>query len=463
MTVSMRVKAVLLVGAILAGAGIAAPAGAADANAAAVARARAEYWTPERMAAAIPRDLIVDERGRGYLRRPDGSLQPRGSDPAVPTGADGPAVTNRDPLAGATIGASHQFEATVTDADGVRSVSFRVGREGGTMQSFSATRQQGTNVWAVTISGFTDGAWQWSVTARDGVKQRGGNTTVAATTPFTVGTGGGGGGGGSDPSVVANDDWSAGGVAQTAVGRVFFEMPSNARLTKWSGYVCSGTVAQDGTAGRSVVITAAHCVYDDVYKAFARNVLFIPNQDATTGTGTDRDCSNDPLGCWAPSHGTVDVNWTNRAWPDNIPWDYAYYSVPDGAHSGAGSGGALDAAANALPISFSAPAVGASTYALGYSYSDDPNLMYCKEGLAVEGSYSDWWLASCGLSGGASGGPWIQSMDLATGSGSIISVNSWGYSNQPGMAGPRLAGTTAECLFDRAKTSGGNDIAASCP
>ena len=34
--------------------------------------------------------------------------------------------------------------------------------------------------------------------------------------------------------------------------------------------------------GRSLVLTAAHCIYDDVSGTFARNVLFVPNQDATT-------------------------------------------------------------------------------------------------------------------------------------------------------------------------------------
>lgn len=36
------------------------------------------YWTKTRIAGAIPRDLVLDERGLGYLRRPDGSLQPHG-------------------------------------------------------------------------------------------------------------------------------------------------------------------------------------------------------------------------------------------------------------------------------------------------------------------------------------------------------------------------------------------------
>ena len=39
-------------------------------------------------------------------------------------------------------------------------------------------------------------------------------------------------------------------------------------------------------------------------------------------------------------------------------------------------------------------------------------------------------------------------MDTTSGSGSVISVNSWGYINSPGMAGPKLAGSSAECLFN---------------
>ena len=94
------------------------------------------------------------------------------------------------------------------------------------------------------------------------------------------------------------------------------------------------------------------------------------------------------------------------------------------------------------------------THGLGYSYSDDPNFMYCADDLTeVEGSAVNWWLPFCGLSGGSSGGPWLQP---ATGSGPIISVNSWGYTTSPGMAGPKLSGNTASCLFNVAK---GNSFA----
>jgi len=42
-------------------------------------------------------------------------------------------------------------------------------------------------------------------------------------------------------------------------------------------------------------------------------------------------------------------------------------------------------------------------------------------------------------------------MDVATGNGPVISVNSWGYTTSPGMAGPMLDTTRASCLFGEAK------------
>jgi hypothetical protein len=78
--------------------------------------------------------------------------------------------------------------------------------------------------------------------------------------------------------------------------------------------------------------------------------------------------------------------------------------------------------------------------------------MYCAEDMTEEGGVN-WWLPSCGLSGGSSGGPWVQPMDTTSGNGPIISVNSWGYTTSPGMAGPKLVGTSADCLFGEAVNS----------
>jgi hypothetical protein len=431
-----------------------------------------DYWTPARRAAAQPRDLVVDHRGLGYLRRADGSLRPHGhqvasvaaqqpTPQAKPVGGGDttpPSISNMDPN-GATIGASYDFSATVTDASGLKSVTFVVTYpDGATMQSFAASNSGG-DTWSTSLSGFTDGAWSWHVEAKDNAT-RGGNTAVSAEVPFTVDTGGGGGG---DTGIISNAEWTGGGAIQTAAGRLFYEMPSNPRLKRWAGYVCSGTVVTDSTTGRSVILTASHCVYDDANKAFARNVLFIPNQAETTGAGTDSNCDNDPLGCWVADFGVVDVNWTTRTFPDNVAWDYAFYVVEDVASSHQGPGiDILDAAANTMAINFNTPSAddpandgpGAPdyTHGMGYSYSDDPNFMYCAEDMENMDA-ANWWLPNCDLSGGSSGGPWLQPFDESTGSGPVISVNSWGYTTSPGMAGPKLSGTSASCIFAAAKSN----------
>lgn len=436
-----------------------------------------DYWTAERIQSAKPRDLVIHTNGLGYIKNKDGSFTPHGHDKllqldaqpkAKPSQQKGkpsgettpPVITPIEPSDGAIVGASQRFAANVTDESGVKSVSIIITPPSGASQSFVANRSSG-DTWETSISGFTNGSgWSWQIEATDNASRKG-NTAVSPLYSFSVDTGAGGGGGGGGAGgdyVVTNSRWTEGGLIIQATGRLLYEMPTDRRLRRWSAYVCSGSVATDMASGRSVIITAAHCVYEDVYKAFARNVLFIPNQDGTTGSGTDSNCSNDPVGCWAPSFGVVDTDWTNRSFPDNIPWDYAYYVVNDtGAHTGASSSSdALDIAVGSIDINFTAPEVNDGdnsaispdfTHGLGYSFSDDPFFMYCAEDMTTEGT-DNWWLPSCGLSGGSSGGPWIQ--PLSNGTGPLMSVNSWGYTTSPGMAGPKLNGTSASCLFNEA-------------
>jgi hypothetical protein len=431
-----------------------------------------DHWTPERRAAATPRDLVIDEQGLAYLRGRSGALVPYGHTvSATPMAGDGagPTVTNMSPANGATVGTSVTLSATVSDPSGVKGVKVYVQQGTGRAQSFAAG-QGANNVWSVNLSGFSAGAWKWWLVASDAAKPS--SSTTSPTVSFTVSTSGGGGGGGGGGGTVPNAQWNGQGVVQDAVGRIYFEMPDNARLTRWAGYVCSGTVVNDGTSGRSIIITASHCVYDDANKAFARNVLFIPDQDETTGTGTDLNCANDPIGCWTPNFGVVDVNWTTRTFPDNVHWDYAFYVVRDsGAHSAGISAASdtLDAAVVAMDVSFAAPVAGDVTHALGYSYAVDPQFMYCADPMQNMNA-DNWFLPNCGLTGGSSGGPWSQPFNVSTGNGPIISVNSWGYTTGPGMAGPKLSGTSAACVFAAAKSSafgtftdGNAGVKASCP
>jgi hypothetical protein len=59
-------------------------------------------------------------------------------------------------------------------------------------------------------------------------------------------------------------------------------------------------------------------------------------------------------------------------------------------------------------------------------------------------------LACAALLATTSATAFAASEDEGTGQGPIISVNSWCYTNQPGMAGPRLWGSSAEGVFAQA-------------
>ncbi|TDG12873.1 hypothetical protein E2F43_15045 [Seongchinamella unica] len=210
---------------------------------------------------------------------------------------------------------------------------------------------------------------------------------------------------------------------------------------------------------RSIILTAAHCVHEGPGGGFAESAIFIPNQAGTDGSRTDFDCNNDPLGCWVVDFGVVSNDWVANAWPNSIPWDYGFYALgndSDPQYPGSGLRGSLDNVTTPMDVSFDAAdaTVNVYTRALGYSYSDDPNFMYCGEPV-TDSSYQGLLLRNCGLSGGASGGPWSQSTELNLGKGPIISVNSYGPSRgKPYMGGPRLSGNDAECLFDAAKLAG---------
>lgn len=247
---------------------------------------------------------------------------------------------------------------------------------------------------------------------------------------------------------VANAPWALGNDVQEAVGRLYFEMTIDGIV---GGYVCSGTAVTDSVRGFSSILTAAHCVYDDYSGAFAKNVMFIPNQ-AASGTPTDLNCRNDIYGCWIPTQAAVDPLWSTVLWPDNLAYDYGFYLVPNAGRHIQGlrpTSDSLESAVDPLKIGWSASEhKSQQTFALGYSWVDDPSLMYCAESIgSIVGitDYTNLWLSNCELSGGSSGGPWMAPEEgtVLEGDERVFSVNSWGLEDEfgmplPGMAGPVL-------------------------
>jgi hypothetical protein len=77
------------------------------------------------------------------------------------------------------------------------------------------------------------------------------------------------------------------------MGKVFFHMDGR-------DWVCSGSVVEDGTSGRSLVLTAAHCAYDEVHELFA--TYWMPDYDSSGSSSWYFGTSPCPAGkCWVAS------------------------------------------------------------------------------------------------------------------------------------------------------------------
>ena len=268
------------------------------------ARTAFDYWTPARVANAVPRDLHIDKQtGKAYMKdfgtaqRSNGkprtvyALKEYGKKPERGLLEDNanvgrnlfspPDFTNMEPVEGAEIDVGSSFFLTI---DGpVQSAKTYIRYPSGAVGSFDMGRVTGTtNVCGVSLTGFTDGDWTWWAWAK--YRRTTGTSDEINFTVDTGGSGGGGGGGGGTCSSLTDCDFTTSTAegfchymydhpsiknAEYVGGRILFTMGS-------SDYICSGTVVADGVSGRSIVLTAAHCVYDDSNKAFATNGWGIP-------------------------------------------------------------------------------------------------------------------------------------------------------------------------------------------
>ena len=104
---------------------------------------------------------------------------------------------------------------------------------------------------------------------------------------------------------------------------------------------------------------------------------------------------------------------------------------------------------------------GETAYAFGYPAAQKykgNDLVYCA-GQIFEDPYNDelTWGLPCKMTGGSSGGPWLSGFNPTTGTGSLSSLNSYGYSGVAAMHGPKFNADT-QAVFNAAKTANGNTI-----
>lgn len=397
-----------------------------------------------------------------------------------------PIIKGKFPAENTVVGENFAFGALVTDSSKVVEVCVQLKDHMNKLSDCYEATHVGNGIYEVTFEGFGDyggKTWSYRVRGKDNKKNRettewiqfviddGGSSSGGRSSNSSSGSGkssggksganensdsGSSSGSGNKLTAAENDEsWPYGGIVQRSTGRILFFFNGEA-------FVCTGTIVGDKVQDRTVILTAAHCAYE-YGKGFAEHALFIPDQDSTTGSESDEACSNDPFGCWIAAFAVVDQRWTLQAFPDTVPYDYAFYVIPNdvSAHEKGykhiqdpGLSELLPDIAEHIPLDWKYDRHGEFITGLGYSFDKDPDFRYCsgtlsgKRGLP---SYENLWIGNCEMTGGSSGGPWMKETD-ENGRGTVVSVNSWGYTGSPGMGGPNLSTGEAKCLYEKAKT-----------
>jgi hypothetical protein len=265
----------------------------------------------------------------------------------------------------------------------------------------------------------------------------------------------GGGGGGGDTTTVLGASWNGGGEVLRTTGKVLFALGS-------SYYVCSASVADDAVSGRSIVLTAAHCAYDETNRRFATNWMFVPEYDSAPAplTTSGSFCAQTKWGCWTASALVVHDGYASAGGFNDqaVQHDFAFAVVGQGGHSGTAQ---LDATVGSHPVSYSALPGGVDTHLFGYpaagKYKGN-DLVYCRGPLGFDPYTSNkTYRVGCNMTGGSSGGPWFVPFSASTGSGTHVSVNSYGYSGITAMHGPIFNAKT-QSVYSAATTANANTI-----
>lgn len=226
--------------------------------------------------------------------------------------------------------------------------------------------------------------------------------------------------------LLAGSPHAAGGnLLLTTVGRLVLEADD-------AEYTCSGTVINSDSG--LIVVTAAHCVFDDETRDYYDRITFEPGYErgvAPFGTWEAEDW-------WVPSQ-YLEANdrWLDGADDDGwMGFDFGFIRFAPQR------GTTLEDVAGGQGISFTAETNG--VVIAGYPGNepfDAEVLRYCAEDDLSYGTGGDAnYGADCEMGDGASGSGFVSNLDPATGAGHITAV----YSNggESGAYGPPL-GVTA--------------------
>ncbi|WP_374774763.1 peptidase [Streptomyces sp. NBC_01310] len=223
----------------------------------------------------------------------------------------------------------------------------------------------------------------------------------------------------------AGGAWTGGGAVVKTSGRVFFTMGGRTAS-------CSGDSVS--SANGSTVMTAGHCV--KYQGAWHTNWVFVPAYNNGSA----------PYGQWSATKTFATDQWAASE-DMNMDVGLAVVAPLNGQtlSQAVGAQGLLfNGGYNKRMYSFGFPA--AAPY-------DGTKLVYCSGNSGKDFLLTKDHSLGCNMTGGSSGGPWFQDFNEATGLGTQVSVNSFGYTFLPNrMYGPYF-GNEAKAAYDKAQTA----------
>lgn len=236
-------------------------------------------------------------------------------------------------------------------------------------------------------------------------------------------------------------------------GKVFFDSPEGTM-------VCSATVVEDPAhPGKSnLVWTAGHCVHAGKNGGWYRNIAFVPsyNDKGLTGSALAAATRSEvaPYGVWWGDGAQTSQQWIDQGGEtggNGASYDYAVIHVTP--EQGGGGKSLEETVGSALPVNFDAPAVPkvSSITATGYPAAKpyDGSLLYqCADTpgrLSVDASAPTMYRIGCTMTGGASGGGWVETG--ADGKPALVSNTSIGPVSSGWLAGPRF-GDVAKGVYE---------------
>ncbi|MET9884640.1 peptidase [Streptomyces sp. NPDC006430] len=223
----------------------------------------------------------------------------------------------------------------------------------------------------------------------------------------------------------AGGAWTGGGAVVKTSGRVFFTFGDRTAS-------CSGDSIS--SANGSTVITAGHCV--KYQGAWHTNWIFVPAYDNGSA----------PYGQWSATKTFATDQW---AASEDMNMDVGLAVVAPL------NGQTLSQVVGAQGILFNG-GYNKKMYSFGFPAAapyDGTKLVYCSGNTGKDFLLTKDHSLGCNMTGGSSGGPWFQDFNEATGLGTQVSVNSFGYSFLPNrMFGPYF-GPEAKAAYDKAQNS----------